>query len=133
MTDDQYDRAARAHWEKHSRSPNLITGKPNPMTAADRVDIERMAGKLRRDGTTPLDAPVVERCRLSELPKDSCSHCRPPADRPPIKVGGRHRLFESRYPGTCAVCGEPYRAGVIIARLVDEQGYAHPDCTEEAP
>ncbi|MFD8496295.1 hypothetical protein [Amycolatopsis sp. NPDC059657] len=125
---DQFDDAALDAFNR-TRGREWISGKPLPLTAADRIQIAQAAAKARA-----AEQPVVEveRCALSDLPKDSCSHCRPGGDRPPVKVDGRHRIFTAQFPGTCAVCDEPYPAGVLIARLPDSVGYAGPCCRDDA-
>lgn len=124
---DEFDRQAQAHWEKHCRRTSPITLKPLPMTGADRVDVERMAGKLRREA----NATQEERCGFSELPKSQCSHCRPAAARPPTTVDGKWRRFEARFPGKCVNCGKAFRAGDDIARTADRE-YLGPCCADEA-
>lgn len=73
-TGDQFDRAARAHWEKHCRRISPITLKPFAMTASDRIDIERMAGKLRLQARA--GDVEEERCELTTMVKTACPHCR---------------------------------------------------------
>ncbi|WP_027930743.1 hypothetical protein [Amycolatopsis thermoflava] len=51
---------------------------------------------------------------------------------PPVRVNGRMRLFVSRYDGRCLRCGEPYKAGQEIERLVPT-GFAGPCCATPAP
>jgi hypothetical protein len=117
--DEHYDTALR-RWNAAHRRRDQITGNLVPLSGADRVEIEQAAEKLRAaaNPTPELD----ERCKLSELPKASCSHCRPGPARP-VLVDGT--------PGTCGGCGEPYPAGSTIERL-GGGGYAGPECVNQA-
>lgn len=114
---DFFDLAAREQFDATpgNRRYSWITGGLEPLTSGDKAEIDKLAGKLRRAAQS--SAPESERCTLTELPKDSCSHCRPQAPRPPVKVDGKYRLIEARYDGRCAVCDEPYMVGQTIARI----------------
>jgi hypothetical protein len=69
---DEFDREAQAQWEKR-RPTDPITEKPRPMTGADRVEVQQLAGHLRRAAhATESD----ERCEFSLLLKRHCDHCR---------------------------------------------------------
>lgn len=124
MTEDVQYQAALRRWNATNRRRDPITGNPKPLTGADRIEIEQAAEKLRAaaNPTTALD----DICGLTELPKASCSHCRP-RPRRPIEVDGRPRLFTASFPGTCSGCDHPYPAGSTIERL-DGGGYAGPCC-----
>ncbi len=77
--DEAYATALR-RWNAAHRRRDPITGNHIPLTGADRVEIEQAPSKLRAAAhpTPELD----ERCELFELPKKSCSHCRPAPTRP---------------------------------------------------
>lgn len=119
MTDDEHYATALRRWNAAHRQRDQITGTVIPLTAADRIQIEQAAAKLR---TADTPADEEERCELMGLPKNSCSHCRPRPARP-IIIDGKPRLFTASFPGRCADCGTPYPAGVTIERLDDGDGY----------
>ena len=123
MTEDVHYETALRRWNTAHRRRDPITGKPMPLTGADRVEIETAATKLRA-AANPDDE---ERCGLTELPKKTCAHCRPRASRP-IHVNGKPRLFTASFPGRCAGCGHPYTPGATIERPDDGEGYHGPCC-----
>ncbi|WP_432846006.1 hypothetical protein ACQPXB_36035 [Amycolatopsis sp. CA-161197] len=125
MTDDFYGRAEQ-QWRGTNQRRDAVTGRVVPLSACDRVDIAQLAERMR----VAAGAVRVERCERTELPKDSCAHCRPGGDRPPSKVDNRARLFTASYPGNCAVCGLSFRPGATIERLPEKQGFAGPCCAE---
>lgn len=127
MIADEHYEAALRRWNTTHRKRDPITGNYEPLTGADRIDIETAAEKLRT-AANPTPMPDEE-CPLTELPKKMCSHCRPAAPRP-VLVDGKPRLFTASFPGTCAGCGQPYPAGSTIERL-DGGGYACPDCVNQ--
>lgn len=48
---------------------------------------------------------MAERCELSDLPADMCSHCRGlDTERPPELIVLRE--ITARYRGACEICGE---------------------------
>lgn len=132
MSDDLdiYDLLARERWDATpgNRKFSPITGHMLRLEPGDVTELKRLAGQLRQAALGK--AADDDRCALSELPKDSCSHCRPRAPKPPVKVGGKYRLIEARFPGACAVCDKPFLVGDTIARLEDS-GYAGPCCRDE--
>lgn len=127
MTDQFYERAEK-QWRSLNQRRDAVTGRIIPLTAADRVEIEQLAARLRAAEPTP----EVERCRLTELPKDQCSHCRPGGNRRPATIDGRSTIFTASYPGNCATCGEKYHPGDTVERVGDKQ-YAGPCCIETVP
>jgi hypothetical protein len=133
MSDDLdfYDLQARQQWDSTPgrRKFSTITGNMLRLEPGDVTEINRIAGELRQAALGKVADD--DRCALSELPKDSCSHCRPRTPKPPVKVGGKYRLIEARYDGSCAVCDAPFQVGQTIARLEDG-GYAGPCCRDEA-
>jgi hypothetical protein len=73
-----------------------------------------------------------DRCALTELPKDGCSHCRggrdqlaAPGHADPDELGVR---FTAQYGGRCANCDGGFLPGDVIGRFRDGSGYACPDC-----
>lgn len=126
IADEHYETAIR-RWNTTHRQRDPITGNYVPLTGADRIDIEQAAEKLR---AAAHPAPELdERCPLMEIPKASCSHCRPGPARP-VLIDGKPRLFTASFPGTCVGCGHPYSAGSTIERL-DGGGYAGPCCVNQ--
>jgi len=121
--DEAYQTALR-RWNTTHRRRDPITGNTKPLTGVDRIEIETAAEKLR--AAANLTPVLDELCGLTELPKASCSHCRP-RPRRPVHVDGKARLFTASFPGTCAGCDHPYPAGSTIERL-DGGGYAGPCC-----
>ncbi|WP_409186455.1 hypothetical protein F9C11_20390 [Amycolatopsis sp. VS8301801F10] len=127
MTDQFYERAEQLWRGMHQRF-DAITGRAVPLTAADRVDIAKIEARLR----AAEPAPEVERCGLTELPTDQCSHCRPGGNRRPATIAGRSEIFTASYPGRCCVCREQYRPGDTIERREDS-GYNGPCCARRTP
>lgn len=73
---------------------------------------------------------AVERCSVTELPKDGCEHCRPKraVTVPTVEYGP---VFRAQYPGRCAECDDGIAVGETIAALVvDGEGgeYVHEEC-----
>jgi hypothetical protein len=69
--------------------------------------------------TTPGPAQASPRCDYSDLPVDSCAHCRgnrlfPEVRR--VRTGVVGRPITARFPGRCA-CGEAYPPGTTIRSL----------------
>ncbi|MEV6897479.1 hypothetical protein [Amycolatopsis sp. NPDC051372] len=126
MTDDFYARAEQ-QWRGTNQRRDAVTGRVVPLSAGDRVDIAQLAERMR---AADVAATPADRCERTELPKDSCAHCRPGGDRRPPTVDNRARLFTASYPGKCVACGTAFRPGTTIERLPDKQGFAGPCCAE---
>lgn len=126
IADEHYETALR-RWNTTHRQRDPITGNYVPLTGADRNDIETAAEKLRADANP---APELnERCELFDLPKKTCSHCRP-APKRPATVDGKPRIITASYPGKCAGCHRPFKPGATIERL-DGGGFAGPCCANQ--
>lgn len=126
MSGDEFDAEALASWDRRGkRRRDPVTGDLLSLSAADRVEIEQHAARLR----AAAGETGEERCELSGLLKSQCSHCKPRAPRP-VLVDSKPRLFTASFPGTCSGCGYPYPAGVTIERL-EGGGYACPACINQ--
>jgi hypothetical protein len=72
MTDVFYQLALE-HWNASGkRHYSWITRQLEPLTAGDKVEIDRAAGELRRAAQS--SAPEEERCERGGLPLSMC-HC----------------------------------------------------------
>ena len=126
MSDDEFYDEALASWNRRGkRRPDPVNGGLLPLTAADKVEIQQHAERLRgAAGETG-----AERCELTTLLKTQCSHCKPGPARP-VLVDGKPRLFTASFPGQCSGCDKPYAPGVTIERLEDG-GFAGPCCINQ--
>lgn len=127
MTEDEAYETALRRWNAAHRRRDPITGNPVPLSGSDRIEIETDAARLRA-AANPVPE-LDDECPLTELPKASCSHCRPRPTRP-VLVDGKPRIFTASFPGRCAGCDHPYPAGATIERL-DGGGYAGPCCVNQ--
>lgn len=79
------------------------------------------------------------RCEFTELPVDSCAHCRGNTITPDEEAAADHaeltaaaRWFHAIHPGVCAACGEPFTAGTAI-RMEIPRGWRAECCREDSP
>lgn len=71
-------------------------------------------------------------CDYSDLPVESCDHCRRggrPAPRT-VVTAGIARPIEAKYPGVCRSCFQPYSAGAQITPS-ETDGWIAECCAEE--
>ncbi|MGW0795152.1 hypothetical protein [Streptomyces sp. NPDC002692] len=78
---------------------------------------------------------MSERCEFTELPVDSCAHCRgntlTPDEEAAAELPDSSRpWFHAVYPGVCACCGTPFAAGTAI-RLQAPRGWRADCCRED--
>lgn len=76
----------------------------------------------------PAVTVAEARCERSDLPTSMCAHCRGTAGEGPAAAPELGPLFEARFDGRCADCGESFDAGETIAALADGTGYACSEC-----
>jgi hypothetical protein len=67
---------------------------------------------------------MSERCDVTELLKDQCAHCRPPAPELLRRIG---TPLMAMYRGECLDCGRGIEPDQWIVR-VEGGGYAHEEC-----
>lgn len=58
----------------------------------------------------------MNRCDVTELPTDQCSHCLGQDEPEPFPIRWERSLTEARWPGSCAHCGDRFSVGDLIAR-----------------
>lgn len=80
---------------------------------------------------------MTARCELTELPVDSCAHCRGNTTTPDeeaatdrVQLINSGRWFHAVHPGVCAVCGTPFDPGTAI-RLEIPRGWRAECCRED--
>jgi hypothetical protein len=73
---------------------------------------------------------MPDRCVVTELLPDECAHCRriPDPGREPAPARAVVTITAG-YPGRCADCGEPFRAGATITADPEGHGWVADCCT----
>lgn len=73
---------------------------------------------------------TVQRCPLTELPEDSCDHCRSAGKpRRPVVTARTTGRIEARYRGFCRGCGEPFTPGTRLTPS-DTDGWIAECCAD---
>jgi hypothetical protein len=79
----------------------------------------------------------VDRCEVTELPKDGCAHCRPAPVRGQMALTVEQLVlagppFQARFPGVCVGCRGAFEADDTIGRVTEADGGGYV-CTECLP
>lgn len=73
---------------------------------------------------------ATERCDLTELVVDQCSHCL--GQDKPVKPRATGPTISAQYPGTCACgCKTPFTEGDQITHSTDADGWCLPAHVQE--